>query len=151
MDALLKWIDKSAIMHLGTSSPGGIPLSNRVVGGYADRTDQQLTVFIPTKSSERVLLNLEQNKKVAVLLIDPEAYHSLLVKGLYLGMTDCSEEDYRIQDLYFLRMRRHSFPEKYYQINRKPALSLRIQITEAFDQTPGPDAGKRIVLTTEAQ
>ena len=147
MDALLGWIDKSSVMHLGTSIPEGIPLSTRVVGAYANREDRQLTVYIPSKRSERVLGNLAQNKNVSVLLIDPENYHSLQVKGLYLGMSDCTDEDYRIQDLYFLRMRRHSFPERYYQINRKPALSLRIRIMEAYDQTPGPDAGKRIDLT----
>lgn len=140
-ETLLDLIDRSSIMHLGTCSPEGSPLSTRVVGGYADLAAHQITIFIPQKRSDRVLLNLERNSKLAILFIDPLTYRSLQVKGLHVQTLEGNTREYHIQDLYFLRMKRHSFPEKYYQIDRKPMLSLKVQITEVYDQTPGPGAG----------
>lgn len=141
-ERLSELIDRSSIMHLGTCSPEGIPLSTRVVGGYVVAPDRQIAVYIPQKNADRILRHLEQNPKLALLFIDPHTYQSLQVKGLLENISESTERDYRLQDLYFLRMRRHSLPEGFYNIHRKPALTLRMTITDVYDQTPGPNAGK---------
>lgn len=116
-----------------------------------DRSTFEVCVGLP--SGRRTLRNLAENGHIAVTVVRPCDYRQMQVKGGDARTCDVSPEDRA-------RVERHrqAFMHQVAQVGIAPHLcagfwnhdepdalvKVRFAIAETYDQTPGPDAGRRL-------
>jgi hypothetical protein len=114
-----------------------------------DRRTIELCVGMP--SSRRTLDNLADNGQIAVTLVRPSDYRQVQIKGRATEPLSPTAEDR-------LRVERHqkAFTREVEQVGISPLIcagfwnhddedemvKVRFVLSEAYDQTPGPDAGR---------
>jgi hypothetical protein len=131
---------------MGTASAEGKP---HAVAGWGARVngDGTMSVFIEAKRAARPLANLATNPKIAVVFGDPITYRSVQLKGRWRSTAVPSEEDERWvthhRDLF------HSTtalvgdnPNSIRNLWMDEVTRIDFDVHEAFDQTPGPEAGR---------
>ncbi len=115
---------------VATAGPEGMP--NVTPKGTIRVLDDQTLVFADLFSL-KTRENLLKNPKVAVTLIDQEQFKGYQFKGK-AELIDAGPLFEKIKD--DLKKAPKALPE--------PKYIAKITVEEIFDQSPGPDAGKRI-------
>ena len=118
----------------------------RVLG---DRRTLQMCVGLP--SAERSLRNLEQNGRVALTCVLPLVYRQVQLKGTFLERDDATDEDRAWAERHQAAFARSVEPLgigpelcRGFWTHDAGLARVRFAVEEAFDQTPGPDAGRRL-------
>lgn len=126
-------------------------LEGRPQAGFAwgprVNADRTLTVFLETKRAARRLANLALNPKMAVIFADPITYRSVQLKGAWLSTSGATEEDHA-----WVKRHRELFASNVVLVGEGPEairntymsdiIRIDMRVDAAFDQTPGPEAGK---------
>ena len=126
-------------------------LEGRPQAGYAwgprVNGDGSLSVFLETRRAARRLANLAVNPKVAVIFADPITYRSVQLKGRWLSTSGATEDDQA-----WVKRHRDMFASNVVLIGEGPEairnmymadiIRIDMRVEAAYDQTPGPDAGK---------
>jgi hypothetical protein len=144
-------IDEPAIMFVATRSTELEPASTLAFGvrrAAGDAADRELTVFLPVVLSQAMLANLRDNGQMALAIIRPTDHRAIQLKGLWLGERRTTEDDRnhlaRYRDAMVGEMSLIGVPRPTWRrVVWWPTLALRMEVREAFVQTPGPKAGRR--------
>lgn len=119
------------------------------LGAWGPRVsgDQSLDVFLDAERADRTLANLRDNGRIAITLAYPISYRSVQFKGRVRDVADATGDD-----LEFVRKHREAFvvvtsligdpPETIRALWLDRVIRVTMDIEHAFDQTPGPEAGK---------
>lgn len=113
-----------------------------------DRRTIQL--FLETARAAQALSDLAERDRVAVTIADPVSYRSVQFKGRYTGNAPATPEDE-----IWVQRHRDAFGSSTALIGDSPTairnvwmngtiLRIDFEVEAAFDQTPGPHAGRRI-------
>jgi hypothetical protein len=147
---LFSLLEGASIMHLGTRDAALQPMSVLAFGLQIARppTTGEVTVFLPARLSEPTMTNLRDNGQMALTLVYPQDHRSAQIKGLWLGerRTDEGDRVYlsRYRDELTIALGHVGVPRSIWRRLRWwPCLALRMEVREAFVQTPGPSAGRR--------
>jgi hypothetical protein len=108
-----------------------------------------MEVFLDAERAERTLANLTENPRIAVTFADPVSYRSVQLKGEFESRGDVTEADKE-----YIRERREGFvvstsligdpPETIRKLWMEETIKISLRVEHAFDQTPGPEAGKSL-------
>lgn len=108
-----------------------------------------LTVFMPVVTSGRAASNLRDNGQLAVTLSAPIDHRTVQIKGTVREVRDAHPDERSFVENY-----RRLFTDALLRVGMAaeltsrltcwPAIAAELQIAEAFQQTPGPDAGTRL-------
>jgi len=147
IDAGLKeFIEGGVAAQLGTASADGRP---NAVNAWGPRPnpDGTMTIFIDTPRAARPIANLAANPRVAVIVADPVSYRSIQFKGRWRGCSvPSAEEEAWVQRHRELLASNLALvgddPESKWNTSMKELTRLDFDVEEAFDQTPGPQAGR---------
>jgi hypothetical protein len=147
---LFALLDGASIVHLATRNAALEPMS---VFSIAVRVGpaglpSEVTVFVPVALGDPVLTNLRDNGQMAVTMVSPADNHSVQLKGLWLGERRTDDEDRaylaRHHDQLMQVLGLAGVPRSIWRrVIWWPCLALRMEVRDAFVQTPGPGAGRR--------
>jgi hypothetical protein len=146
-DDLKEFVESGVATIVGTGNEAGRPT---VAFGWAPRVAGDRTTiefFLDTARADTTLANLEANGKIAVTLAHPVSYRSVQFKGHFLEVHETTEADKP-----WVQQQRDAFVTTTSLIGDPPGIiqkmwmedTLRVafRVERAFDQTPGPEAGK---------
>ena len=148
IDADLKEFVESGVAGLvGTGDGDARPCC---AYGWAPRVGADggtIDVFLDAERSEPTLSNLKANGRVAMTLADPVSYRSVQLKGTFRESGEPDEADRE-----WVQRQREAFLTATTLIGDPPAVVRNAWLDDvvrvtfapevAFDQTPGPGAGK---------
>jgi hypothetical protein len=150
---IVEVIHGPAWMYAGTRDERLRPAHTFVIGALVHADRETMTFFVHESRSERILSHLESNGRVAlaVALVTHEAYQ---LKGVYLSARPADTKDRAVQDIYRSKLIaatiQGGYPEQLVKplvlgYAYQPAVAITFRPEEIFLQTPGPEAGKKIV------
>ena len=145
-------IQGAAVLYAGSRDERLRPAQTFAVGAVVHPDRESVTFFVPESRSEKILSHLKTNGRVAlaVILLTHESYQ---LKGVYMTSRPVDEKERAIQDIYRSKlvaaMMQGGYPEQIAQplvlgCIYQPAVAITFRVEEIFQQTPGPEAGKKI-------
>lgn len=134
---------------VGAAGDDGKPYCTIGWGPRLDEARERLTIFVEERRSADVLDSVRQNGMIAVTFGDPITYRSLQLKG-----RDCAVHPLSEADSEGIARHRDSVAANF-ALTGDPLTGLRnlwmddlvrleFTIAEAYDQTPGPNAGNAL-------
>jgi hypothetical protein len=148
---VVEYVQGPFFQEIGTRDARLFPDVAFGCGATADPAEDTVTIFLPDAYNARCLHNLRDNGQVAVLLGHGEGHETFQLKGLYLSDRPTTEREQAIQDIYVKKALAYwhneysDHTEKYFNgLVRFPSTAVTFRVTDIFDQTPGPGAGKRL-------
>lgn len=152
-DDLRDLLEDGVATVLGTRDADLVPEVARGWGVRVlpDRNTVELCVGLP--STRRTLANLAANGQLAVTCVRPSDYRQVQLKGRLLSTLPPTPEDRA-----WVERHRRAFTSQVAGVGIAAALAprfwnhddpealvkIRFAIEEAYDQTPGPDAGRKL-------
>jgi hypothetical protein len=122
----------------------------RVFGYSFDESTGIVKILIYKGDSAKLLACLSQTKKMAFVASDPMSFKTIQMKGDLLSYSDASPEETNLITGIFNTKRKEVFtmfglPETIGDNwNILPALSIKMQCNEIYDQTPRINTGNKI-------
>lgn len=149
-DDLKELLECGVAIVIGTQDGSCVPEIARGWGLQVlpDRRTVEVCVGMP--SSGRTLENLERNGRIAVTCVRPTNYRQVQLKGREARALEPTAEDVE-------RVSRHraafalevdhvgiaaALAPKFWEHDTGPLVKVRFAVEEAYDQTPGPQAGR---------
>jgi hypothetical protein len=122
------------------------------VMAYAVRDEGggEVTVFLAAARAARTLENLRDNGKLALSMTRPSSNRSVQLKGTFVRVGTPSDEDRvyleRYRERFVDEMERVGVPRAFTaRLPWWPTVPVVMRLDEVFLQTPGPEAGRRLV------
>lgn len=120
----------------------------RALGCSLSADRRQVTVLINQHSAEQVLADLRANGHIAVVFSEPTTHRTLQLKGIDAQVLDCDADGEALAERHLQRFIAEladiGLPAEVARtlLTRDGGLvALRFTVREAYDQTPGPQAG----------
>ena len=148
IDAGLKeFVESGVAVLVGTGSADGRP---HVAQGWGPRVSDDgstVDVFLDAARADQSLANLKANGRIAVTLAHPVSYRSVQFKGAFRDSREPDEADRS-----WVEQHRENFLVTTSLVGDPPwvirgmwldeTIRISFEVERAFDQTPGPEAGK---------
>lgn len=142
-------LEQATSMTVATVGSDRRPVSCRAVGLDIDGARHRITVFLPVSTAGSSLANLVANRKLALVCSNPGNHDTVQMKGQVLEarVADAAERSIVdawhatfVEDLAVVGM-----PRAVTRAMRTwPAFGVVVDVTEIYEQTPGPRAGTRV-------
>lgn len=121
----------------------------RAVGCRLSADRRRITVLLTRAGSAQVLADLQANGRIAVVFSEPSSHRTLQVKGSDAEIAACGPDDAALAQRYLLdfagEIGRLGFAAEVAQTMLRhddDLVAVAFTPCEAFDQTPGPQAGQ---------
>jgi hypothetical protein len=143
--ALAAFVEGDAAQTIGTADAARAPTVGRA-WGLRVRHGHLVRALIG--ADDATTPNLRVGARVAVLLVDVATYRSVQLKGSVVDVEAPTASDHDVHEVYVAEFvaalraaDRHTSPD-----GALPAqlVSVTIDVDAAFDQTPGPGAGRAL-------
>ena len=148
-DDLKEFVESGVATIVGTGDAHGRPQMSLGWGPRVDDDRTVMQVFLDAAAGEAMVENLSANPRIAVTIAHPVSYRSVQFKGL-VRQTGAPSEEERA----WVRQQRGAFltstslvgdpPETIRNMWSDDVVRVVFTVEQAFDQTPGPEAGKRL-------
>lgn len=140
-------LEGAAVQHLVTRSATLAPSSVLAFGVRIEPDSPNVTVFVPARVAPFALQNLRDNGQMALTAVGPVDVRAVQIKGVWLGerRLDDSDREFllRYRDAVTHVLNLVGVPRsRWRQVAWSPTVALRMEVREAYVQTPGPSAGK---------
>lgn len=150
---IVEFVQGPYAMHVGTRDDKLSPDGAWAFGAVADAENNIVTMFVPDAGADRCMNNMRSNGHVTLLIGHDEAHETYQLKGEFIDARPCTKEEITIQAIYKTKVVPHWKPEWedltepfWDSFLYNPSTAVSFRVTEVFDQTPGPGAGKKIEL-----
>jgi hypothetical protein len=134
---------------VGTVDAQGRPSCCRAIAMSSRDDLKTITVFLPVATSQQTIQNLATTRRVAVTSSFPPDHCTTQLKGTTIDARIARDEERA-----FVRERLDAFatilnsigvPRRLTEaVSYWPSFAVSVQVEDIFEQTPGPQAGKRI-------
>ena len=144
---LLSVLEGPSVHHLVTRSATLAPASALGFGVRVEPGSSNVTVFVPARVAPFILENLRDNGQMALTAVNPVDNRAVQIKGVWLGERRIDEDDrsflIRYRDGVTAVLNLVGVPRsRWRQVAWSPTLAIRMEVREAYVQTPGPGAGR---------
>jgi hypothetical protein len=146
-DELKMFVESGVAVLIGTGDAEGRP---RIDYGWGPRVRPDgvtVDVFLDLERADRALANLQENNKIAMTVGDPVSYRSVQLKGVHHETRAANDDDRA-----WVGRHREEFLASTSLVGDPPntirnlwlddVVRVAFVVDSAFDQTPGPEAGK---------
>jgi predicted pyridoxine 5'-phosphate oxidase superfamily flavin-nucleotide-binding protein len=148
-DSIVQLLKTGVSVMVGTRDASLMPECTRAWGIRVGSDRRAVTIFLSEAIAGKTVDNLRENGKIAVTCTRPTDHITCQIKGLVRSMKPVSAANRETS-----RRWHHEFIAELTAIGVPPALgeawiveptvAVEIAVTDVFDQTPGPAAGKKI-------
>lgn len=150
--AIVAFITSHLSMQLAATDGAGLATAVRCVGCRVAPDRRRITLLMPRSQALPVLAGIAANGRVAVVFNEPESYRTLQLKGRDARVEAALPEDAEALLPYATGFARHlaafQVPEPYVRALVSCAaddlVAVSFSPSEAYGQTPGPRAGRRL-------
>jgi hypothetical protein len=137
-------LESLSAIAVGTRDDGLVPACTLAAGAQASE-DGRVTIYIPEAIGTAIFANVAANGAVAVVLEHIPTHRSVQVKGRCVEMRVAREDERDIveksQAAFFDVVELIGAPSAVRRRRRWPCRAITIEVTDVFEQTPGPRAG----------
>jgi len=151
-DRVAEVLQGPTFLQAGTRDANLRPSHAHLEGLVVHDDRETITFFVHEKHAKKIVADGENNGRIAVTgaQISHEAYQ---VKGRYVSSRAATAEEMAKQEAYrstLVGELSKWFPEDFVKrlllgISFKPSVAITFRVEEVYLQTPGPDAGKKMV------
>jgi hypothetical protein len=144
---LVDLFESGVSILVGTRDASLMPEATRATGAIV-HPDQRITIFLPAEVATRALANLKDNGQIAVGFSRMLDHTTIQVKGRVAETCPASDADREIITRYHAAYAENlsmvGIPKSLArQLNVWPSIAVTFEVTDIFQQTPGPCAGDR--------
>jgi hypothetical protein len=150
-DEQANWMMQGVSILVGSRDARHRPHLMRAIGCRVDADRRRVTVLMPRGRSGSVLADLAENRQVAVVFSEPATNRTLQLKGSDATLTDAVPDDESLAQRYLADFSGHivqlGMPAEVAQSilgDDGGLVAVQFGIDAAFEQTPGPSAGRRL-------
>ena len=151
-DRVAEVLQGPTFLQIGTRDAELRPTHTHVHGALVHDDRRTVTFFVTEKRAKRVVRNLEDNGRIALTGAQP-SHECYQVKGVYVSSRPATDEDYAYQEAYekkTVAALLEFFPEEFARplsqgYVYRPSVAITFRVDEIYLQTPGPQAGTRMV------
>jgi len=161
---LLEFFEGGVSILVGTRDAKLVPHCTRALGARViacGETDDSrdsaggcapvVRIHIPQVTAARTIENLGDNRAIAVTFSRPLTHYSIQIKGECIRLEPSDEEgratQLRYHAAYTEQLHAVGIPRSLVQrLVWWPSVAVDIQVRDFFVQTPGPTAGRRLVM-----
>ena len=148
-DDIIDFLHGGCALLVGTVDAAGLPHAGRGHGLTVLSSDPVRVRLLVDAADSRTLANLQPGGPVAICTADVPTLHSLQLKGRVVSVEPGTPADKAKQEQYA-----HDFTQDIHRTDGDPldilerwadceVVACLVDIDDAFDQTPGPAAGRR--------
>ena len=128
------------------------PSLMRAVGSQVEEDGQRITVYLARRQSRQVIQDIAATGHVAVVFSEPASHRAVQLKASRAEMRNATPEDQPVLDAY-LKSMEHEIARVGFAPHLTRAMlahrlddvvAIRFTPEQAFDQTPGPRAGRSL-------
>jgi hypothetical protein len=136
-------------IHLGTRDQHLEPSGARAISAKVIDDGRQLVVFMSAVAAKRVLPDLKSNRQAAVVFGRPVDERACQVKGMFVSSRRVKPQE-RVAaqaqwDAFLANLEQIGIPRVSTRTWISAAdVAITLQVTNIFEQTPGPNAGKTL-------
>jgi hypothetical protein len=145
------WLTHQVSIIVGSRDARHRPHLMRAVGCRVTPDRCRVTVLLPRARSAEVLADLRDNRQVAVVFSEPASNRTLQLKGSDASVTDPGSDDEALARRYLGGFSAHigalGLPAEVAHTilgHDDGLVAVHFGIAAAFEQTPGPSAGRRL-------
>jgi predicted pyridoxine 5'-phosphate oxidase superfamily flavin-nucleotide-binding protein len=153
-ERLVAFVHGPTLSWVGTRDARLRPSVSWAFGARVSPDRDEITVFIPDIEAEQTKRNADQNRLIAFTVVDGTSHEAYQFKGKLVGLRPTNEEERAVQDIHRSKVISYIAPViphakgLFDNYRLYPSTALTFRVEQAFIQTPGPDAGKRLDLST---
>jgi len=145
---LKEFINETRAMGIGTRDAEFTPTFARVMGTKL-LDDSIIKILIAKQTSELTLKNLEDNKMIAFVVVNPLGFECYQFKGNYLRSYEASDEDRTLvenwlKDFDDIMVKYGLEVQISYNLLHDPIVVIEFEIDQIFEQTPKIGTGNPI-------
>ena len=149
------FVENATVAMGGSRDSALVPHVHRISGLIVEPDQRTLTCLIAQGFTQHLLPSLEDNGQFALTVSEAPSHETYQFKGTYVGTRPIQESDLAAYER--LKRRFTERISKAFGIPAElltayvppPGLALSFAVHEIFVQTPGPNAGRRIVPESE--
>ena len=126
-------------------------LVGEVTPGWGPRPvdEHEVELFVDREAAKKTLENIKDNRLLAVTCTSPITYESVQLKGWCVATSDPTSADHewvaKHRDAFGASARARGMPTYASRTMwSRDIVKLRLLVQDRFDQTPGPNAGRRV-------
>lgn len=148
-DSIVQLLQTGVSVMVGTRDASLMPECTRAWGIHVGTARGTVTVFLSEPIAGKTLDNLRENGMIAVTCTRPTDHITCQLKGKVRSMKSVNSAQQKMS-----RQWHHEFVAELKAIGVpsalgeawivEPTVAVEMAVTDVFDQTPGPGAGKRI-------
>jgi hypothetical protein len=105
-----------------------------------------LKLFIPLAGIARIRHLIQSYDEATVLMTSVITYQCVQIKGRLLSIRQANASEEAVPSEMLQRIALHNYPEKLFSMKHYPLLTVELEIREVYNQTPGEEAGERLVF-----
>jgi predicted pyridoxine 5'-phosphate oxidase superfamily flavin-nucleotide-binding protein len=148
-DSIVHLLQTGVSVMVGTRDASLIPECTRAWGIHVTTGRDTVTIFLSETIAGKTIDNLRGNGKIAVTCTRPTDHTTCQLKGQVLRIKSATPADRdasrRWHREFVAELRAIGVPSALSEAwIVEPTVAVEIAVTEVFDQTPGPGAGKKI-------
>ncbi len=151
-ERLVELLHGGNVLVVGTRSEKLMAHVCRAFGARVSPDRRAITVFLPKSFSTTPMANLHGNKQIALTVANPADHECYQFKGETTSEGPVSPDDQTVSDLYRTKLcaklsRKYSNFERFFDhFQPGPLHAVTFVPREIYDQTPGPNAGRRVEM-----
>ena len=135
----------------------GLPSIMRAVGSAVDDGGQRVTVFLSSRQSRQLLLDVQATGRIAAVFSEPPTHRTVQLKARAPSIRPAGESDVPALARYLQSMEhelsqvglRPEFTRAMLARRLEDLVAVSFTPDEAFNQTPGPRAGCALAGTAQ--
>ena len=151
-DELAAFITSGISITLASRSPANIPSAARAKGCSLLRgTASRLRLFVSASQARQVIADVKATGMISVTFSVPETHRTVQLKGLDARVAGMQPEEYALIEQYLriftIRIEPLGFSAEFtraFFASPGDEVALEFTPSDAFQQTPGPNAGARL-------
>jgi hypothetical protein len=144
--SLISFVEQGLSIFMGTRNANLEPNGARVIAVKVDEDGRHLVAYVPAVDADAVVADLEANGQAALAFARPADDRACQIKGERLSIRRAEPAELELVQTQWDRnvsqLAAVGIPAVATQRwSTWPCIAIRLRVTAAFDQTPGPDAG----------